>query len=377
MRSRFLLASTFVALSLSTVACGSDSSGAEFDEGATEGQGGPGGKGATVLEGTYELSSAYDLTASGLLPDVANDTLGALTSLKESPSRTMFTLVEAAKIPVASTLLSAIPSVLKDKLDGYVDELVFKQVYENAPAAKNIASILDDVATMTTHFEIVTTLDVPKGDEAGNSKGSHALKGVAFTLLQKRTLVEAPDLLRDNTSASGVDLSAVHILERSSEIEQGRLAIGDHKFGVPVGKYVLLGVNGALKIRFGKASLSEALHTVIDCAAVAKGVAAKCVGPVCVGHEADLREVCSKGLDQVASQVESKITAISIDILQFHDGQARMWDAPAKGGAMDGLVDRLEQGFWEATLSVAKTSKPVATPFEGRRVATIGKNAAK
>src|SRR5438128_1064973 len=61
------------------------------------------------IEGKYELASSFDLTSAGVLPDVANDTLKALSNFKEHPSQTLVDLLDAANVPVVPTVINAIP----------------------------------------------------------------------------------------------------------------------------------------------------------------------------------------------------------------------------------------------------------------------------
>jgi hypothetical protein len=376
-------AAALAAILVSIAACG-DSSGDGSSDPNGGGAGGPGGQNGgaidpnvgpvgpdgkplpTVLTGKYEVSSYFDLTSTGVLPDLANDTLRALSGLRESPAKTMFDLLEAAKVPIASQLLGALPGVIQDAIAGFIDDQVFKRVYKSVPAAKQIAGVIDDTASLITHFEVVSSLDIEQLDDKGNTKASHAMSGVAFTWNEKRNVFTAP-VVADATK-SLVDVNAVHIVERSPEVENGRISFGDHNFGVPLGRYALKAVDWALQQKFGVANLRAAVGEIIDCAAVAKGVAGRCIGPVCVGHETEIRNVCNAGLDQIVKEVESSVGAIDLKVVHFKSGNAKMWDAATKGGPLDGKCDRIDDGIWKAGISLGKEEKPVLTTFSGKRV---------
>jgi hypothetical protein len=384
-RKSTLLGAAFLSLAVATVACGD----ASTDPGGAGGPGGPGAAGGpsgpggvdpntgeplgadgkplpTVLSGKYELSNTFDLTTTGVLPDLANDTLKALSGLRENPAQTMFDLLEAAKVPVASQLLSALPGILQDALEGFINDHLFKRLYKSAPVAKQIAGVIDDTASLITHFEVVSTLEIPELSDMGTGRAKHAMSGVAFNWAEKRNVFAAPVVqtaIQDN-----VDVAAIHIVERSPKVENGRLEVGDHGFSVPLGEYALKAADWALKEKFGVPDLRGAVGEIIDCADLARGVSKRCIGPVCVGHETDIRNVCNAALDQVVKEVRGKIGGINLKLVHFKTGQAKMWDAPTEGARLDGKCDRIDNGIWKAGISTGKEEKPVFTTFVGKRV---------
>jgi hypothetical protein len=123
--------------------------------------------------------------------------------------------------------------------------------------------------------------------------------------------------------------------------------------------------------KFGVKNLREAVGKVVDCADLAKDVAARCIGlgpaKVCVGHETEVRNLCTIGLDVIVSLVQGKIKALDIPALHLSSGTAKMWDAPAAGGKLDAVVDRIDDGYW--TAGVGPNDDKILATFTGRRVA--------
>jgi hypothetical protein len=364
MRSRFVLG---LLLSASVIACGDDAS--DSNGGASPELDANGQPLVTRLDGTYELSSQIDLTTTGLLPDVANDSLKALSSFREKPSQTILDLASTAKVPVVSNVVDIVPGPLKDLVLGYVDDHLFKALYDNAPVTEKITGLADDLASVATKFELVTTLDVPAGDDIGNAKATHSVKGIAWTFEKNRHVVDAPELVAKISTVPNVETNAVALEKRSPKLETGRLTVGDHAFKLPIGQFAIKGADLLAKDAFGASDLRGALGKLVDCKKLADDVASRCVGvgpaKVCVGHESDIEKLCTTGLDLVVKSVQDGLSKLDIPLLSFDEGNAKMWDAPTDGGAVDGIIDRIDDGFWIAQV---KGGSKTAYPFHGLRV---------
>ena len=68
----------------------------------------------------------------------------------------------------------------------------------------------------------------------------------------------------------------------------------------------LRALDASLRQRYGH-DLRGTIGLLVDCGAMAASVAHECVGPVCVGHEDDLRGVCEGALDELADQVKREV----------------------------------------------------------------------
>jgi hypothetical protein len=338
---------------------------------------GPDGKPlAPKLDGVYELSNYFDLTSTGVFPDAANDTLKALSNFKEHPSQTMVDLLDAAKVPVVPTVLNAIPSFIRDQVLGYIDDHIVKSLYQKVPFAQNLTSMLDDLATITTKFELVTSLELPVGDAIGDASASHTFAGVAYTWNDKRSVINAPDVLKSLEKQS-VRANAVSLEKRSPELESARLKIGDHMFNVPIGSFAVLAADKLVQEKFGAPDLRAAFGKVIDCAALADDVSKRCVDPpgpgkICVDHKTEIEGLCNVGLDALVSTIQGQIKRLDLPLLHMKEGAAQMWDAPVVKGPLDATIDRIDHGYWTATVNVGKTEKTILATFIGRRTGDVG-----
>lgn len=372
---RSFAAGLAVLLAASVVACG-DAGGASSDPSGNSPELDANGQPlVTRLDGTYELASQIDLTTTGLLPDVANDSLRALSSFREKPSQTIVDLAVAANVPVVANVLGLVPGALKDLVLGYIDDHVFSALYEGAPITEKITGLADDLASVATKFELVTRLDVPAGDEIGNAKATHSVKGIAWTFKKDRHVVDAPELVAKIGTVPGVPTNAVALDKRSPKLETGRLEVSKHAFKLPLGAFAVKGADLLAQSTLGAKDLRDALGKLVDCNKLANDVAGRCIDPigpgkVCVGHASDIEKLCVTGLDLVVKSVQGGLSKLDIPLLSFDEGDAKMWDAPADGGALDGIIDRLDDGYWIAQV---KGGSKMAYPFHGARVGDAAK----
>jgi len=325
------------------------------------------------LHGKYELYNQFDLTSTGILPDVANTTLKALSNFRESPSGTLVDLLDAANIPVVDQVLSVIPGAIKGLVLGYIDDTIFKALYDKVPVTKQITGMIDDLASIVTKFELVTTLDMPEGDAIGDARSPHMISGIAYNWNEQRHIINAPELVANLTKQTP-KTNAVLLEHLSDDLETGRLKIGDHTFSIPVGSFTVYAADKLAQEKLGVASLREAVGKVVNCPAVAKAVAERCIDPfgpgkICVGHEKEITGLCTTGLDVLVGVVIGQIKALDIPLLKLEEGTAQMWDAPTPGAPLDAVVSRIDKGFWTASINAGGGApKPVIATFTGKRL---------
>ena len=58
-------------------------------------------------------------------------------------------------------------------------------------------------------------------------------------------------------------------------------------------------------------------------------------------------------------------------LLHMKDGEAQMWDAPVTKGPLDATIDRIDHGYWTASVNVGKTDKTILATFIGRRTGDV------
>jgi hypothetical protein len=111
----------------------------------------------------------------------------------------------------------------------------------------------------------------------------------------------------------------------------------------------------------------------VDCKSLAQDVASRCIDPwgpgkICVGHAAEIQNLCTTGLDVLVGVVIGQVKRLDIPLLRLQHGTAQMWDAPAPGEPLDAIVSRIDKGYWTASVNIGKEDKPILATFTGRRL---------
>jgi hypothetical protein len=82
---------------------------------------------------------------------------------------------------------------------------------------------------------------------------------------------------------------------------------------------------------------------------------------VCVGHQAELTEICERGLDEVVAVAQRKIEGLAFEALRHQRGAATFVDTDA-----DGRADTIENGTWTAQINASQGLRPVPATFSTR-----------
>jgi hypothetical protein len=321
------------------------------------------------VAGSYELVSTYDFTVANVLPDPVATYAQTLTGLSTDPANTLFELLDEAGVPIASDLLSALPSPIANQLESWINDAIFGRQYGNSSVKSELDALAAALQTVVARPDIVSALQVDSPDANGAITATHALEKLHYTLYGGTTEITVP--ISDAAAAGPlVTLRTMADGRVTAPLsnEDAHIQIGDHAFGIGYGSYALAALDQALRARFGT-DLRGALGQLVDCAAMAHAVASRCVLGACVGHQDTLTAICGDGLDLVYQDIRARIEGLRIDALHLTAGQAQMWDAPADGAALDRRVDRLSTGKWAAQVDFGMGARDVHATFAGTRIA--------
>lgn len=83
---------------------------------------------------------------------------------------------------------------------------------------------------------------------------------------------------------------------------------------------------------------------------------------VCVGHTAELTEICERGLDEVVERAHAKFLAYRFDALHLAAGTATLVDADA-----DRTADALTAGRWTTEINAGQGLRAVPATFTATR----------
>jgi len=254
--------------------------------------------------GAYRLHTTLDLTAEAFVPETVADIIAILRDVATSPGRALFDLAERAGVPAVGTIRDALPSYVEDKLYGWIDgELAAAQ-----PIAAEIVALAESALTTVA---IDSTLDV--------EANTHALAQLDFT--PAGIDAQVPLAAFGATSPATCTTAAA------------TLTIGDHRYGIPYGELAWRAIDERMQVR-------ATLGAAFDCTAMANRVAAKCYWGVCVGHAAELAEICERGLDEAVARAQAKFAEQRFDALRFAAGTATVTrDAALANGTWTAEID--------------------------------------
>jgi hypothetical protein len=250
-----------------------------------------------------------------------------------------------------SVLRAALPGVLEDKLEEWINGEIAKLKIAGKPITAYAGEIAMLAEIALTQFAVTSELAVGEGG------GTHRLTGL-------------------DLGPAGIDFRlpigglAGEILTQKPDItvgDRGALGLGDQHFGLNYGEYAWQGIEAASTVVFGQ-GVRQTLGTVIDYSALARTIADKCLPglpglpDVCVGHETELRQICTGGLDAVVDFAHDKLAAMRLDVLHLAGGTARLVDDDG-----DGFGDRITDGVWQAELNLGLGLRHAPATFTGSR----------
>jgi hypothetical protein len=331
-------------------ACGTSAT--DLDSGDLGGeQGGEGGSGSGSGENQgppslrpYAVSTRVDFTIEAILPQQIELVVVTLREFSINPARALISVADQAGVPAVKALYDVIPGVIKDKLEGWINGEIGKLKINGKTLPQYAGEIAALAETSLTQFGLDSRLVLETGT------ATHTLTAVDF-------------------SPAGFDIKlpikglAADILTQQPTIEiQGHeLAVGEQHFGLNYGEYAWQGINLASTSLFG-ADIRTSLGNAIKCPQLAKAVSTKCVGTVCVGHEAELTAICNGGLDAIVNYVHDRIAAFRLEVFHFASGDARFVD-----DNLDGIADRIVDGTWDAEMNLGLGLRHAPATFTARR----------
>lgn len=292
----------------------------------------------------YQLTSELDVQASVALPQTVYDGVDLLRGLRDAPGETLFDLAEQAGVPAVEEVSDALPASLESRLYGWIDGYLQQVTIGDGTVAVVIDGIVDASETVLAACTLTSELTLDGG------VATHTLTTIGFDTPGASLaydLAALPSAIVEDTAAYTV----------AGVGDATTLTIGEHTFGLPYGELALRAVEDTLIAQRGT-DLRGTLGALIDCPAVAAHVAAQCMWGYCVGHAAELTEICEGGLDKAAEEIRARFAAARFDAIALHTGAAAMIDADADGGA-----ERLSEGLWTAELNAGMGPRPAPATF--------------
>lgn len=293
-----------------------------------------------ALAERYALTTRLDLSAATVLPDALNAHLALLRAFDASPGAAMFLLAEQRGVPAAKHLRTVLPGALERKLAGWIDRRV---------ATTAAPGVVHDVVGAAEHplgeLVLTSTLTLAPAEHAlvtvGVETAGHRVEVPATTLQVNPDLI----VLAAQPTITG---------------DGAALEIGPHTFGVAFGQVAWQALEGSLTARLG-APPAQALATALGCAELAAAIAGECLLGACVGHAAELREVCDGAAAEVVDRLRAEVLGLDLDVVDLRAGRARGIDADGDGTA-EGVA-----GTWDARVELTGSARVTPAVMTGQR----------
>lgn len=294
------------------------------------------------LSGTFDVTSRFEVPATVAAPGPLGDALRLVHGLTADPGAALLDLAEQAGVPALSELRLVLPDALEAELTGWMNGHLTTATVDGVSPHDRIAALDALIRSVLLRWELRSTLSLPDG-----AAGTHAPVALAFDSPAGPVVVPL-----DATApvTAGVDVTAT-LAWPGGPAAPAEVAISEHAMGVPFGRAALAGLE-ALLARQGLADLRAAVSDAVGCAGLAAGVADRCVGPVCVGHEASLFAICEAGVDEAAAQLEARVLDLDYRAIHFQAGTAT---APATGAGS------LTAGTWSAAIDLGNGAEQATT----------------
>jgi len=301
------------------------------------------------LTGTFEVTSKFQVPATVAAPGPLGDALRLVHGLAADPGAALLDFAEEAGVPALSELRLILPDALEAELTAWIDDALQGAGPGGVSPHDRLASLDALIRSVLLSWELRSTLTLPEG-----AAGTHAPVALAFASPAGPVVIPV-----DGTApvTAGVDVTAA-ISWPSGPGGEAVVAIGDHAMGVPFGRYAMRGLGAILLRQTGAADLETALAGAVACPELAAAVARRCLGPICVGHQAELLAICQGGVGQAAARIEAQVLELDYRAIHLQRGTATAPGAtPPLGAGATGLRD----GVWTATVDLAQGGTEEAT----------------
>jgi hypothetical protein len=293
--------------------------------------------------GPYAMVNTVDFTVEAILPPQAELVVATIRDFSTNPAHALITIADKAGVPAVGALYNAIPGIIKDRIEGFINDEINKIKINGKPITEYAAEVAGLADIALTQFAVDSDLDLK----------THVHKLTALDLHPAGIDFRLP--IGDFAGDLLTDTPRVHVADG------GALTFSDQHFGLAYGEYAWRGLDAISTQTFGQ-DIRGSLQGAVNCPQLAKNVADKCVALICVGHESEIAAICTAGLDAIVDIAHDQMAALRLDVLHFASGTATLVDDDG-----DGVGDRIVNGTWDAELNLGLGLRHAPASFEGAR----------
>jgi hypothetical protein len=313
--------------------------------------------------GVYEVVAPLDFTQNGVLPGIVSPLLAGLTDLHDHPGKALYEILAGANIPYISDLMNKLPSFLVAGLEGLLDDLITKNVYQGYPVVDQVTGIISGIAEVTRTMDVHDTITIHKPAADMTVQVEQQLNAVGFTLLGTTQVVPIPAASMSKALSKMPGKLTPH---SNAPVADADVTITDGTFSIPYGSLLLEALGPLLFNQFGGATdLAGALKNMVPCADFGQTIVNNSGGVITdpsVG-----KDLCEGALGLVATAVTKPINDLSLDGVKVTMSVGKLYDVSMTKPKMDYQSDRLAEGKWDWAFTVSGGTATVPSTFSGDR----------
>jgi hypothetical protein len=284
-------------------------------------------------------TDAYAVTSRIAIPLGMPDVATAIADLRAFSQHGGQVLLAQSTGTPARQALDALPTSLRNSLDGWIDTELDKLKIQTVTVRQATAQIATIAESVTSEFTLESWLTI------SSTGATHSFRDLNFT----------PASLDIIIPIGGLDADKISQHPTATVAKGGALELGDQKFGLAYGSHAWQAINLATNVLYGG---NLTVLQDINCEAVAQKVAARCVSGTCVGHTAELFNVCQQGMRSLVDHLRDALAPIEMTTLRLVHGTGKLVDSTG-----DGIADSIAGGTWEAETDVGAGLRKTAVAF--------------
>ena len=313
--------------------------------------------------GVYAAVAPIDLTQNGVLPGVLGPTLSALIELHDHPGKAILDIIAIANIPTVSDAVQNMPAFLRDVLSNLLDKLITDEVYANVPVVDQITNIVSGITELAKTVDLHNTLTVHTPAADGSVKIEQQVTDVGFTLLQKQSVVtfDAKEKMAAFSAMPGTITA-----HANAPVADADLTLAGGQMTLPFGQLLLQAAGPLLFSQFGGATdLKGALTNLVPCHDAAQSISDALGGYL---SPQLVEQLCTSALGALADTVTNQINKIELKDVQISGATAYLLDVSQSKPQADYQSDRIADGKWDWSFTVAGSTVKVPSTFAGDRI---------
>jgi hypothetical protein len=285
-------------------------------------------------EQPYAVTTKIDL---GFGATRVAETTADMKAFAQNPAKTLL----AQGGPALQSLLTALPSSLEDRLEGWLNTEIDKARIAGKTLREFAAEVAASTETSLTQFSLESSLEItPTG-------ATHTLSGLNFRPSGLDIIIPVGGLKADSLSQTTTATLGTY----------GAVTLGTQRFGLGFGAHVWHGINLASETLYG-GDVEVTLAQTLNCRAIAQALATKCLNGVCVGHASDVEGICTAAAGLIVDELAERIAGFQIASFQLVHGTGRLVD-----NDRNGVGEEIADGTWTADVDVGYGSRTITASF--------------